>query len=157
MFAFSKRYLLELGAALVFTFAFASILNFIWESFHAVYLYKRHNMEASLYIPMILYVSIIDGLLIDGLYLATGLVWRKMLWIRQFHYLQALLFVAGGILTAGCIEYRAVYLMHRWSYAPGMPTVFGLGLSPLVQLGITGLFSLWITKEILFGKGILER
>ena len=152
-----KRYLLELGITLVFAFAFAFILNFLWESFHAVYLYERHDIEASLYIPMIVYVSIVDGLLIDMLYLATGIVWRKMLWIKKFNHLQLFFFSAGGILTAGIVEYHAVYLTHRWSYKIDMPTIFGLGFSPLVQLGLTGLLSLWLAKQILYGKGFMER
>ena len=133
-------------------------LNFLWESFHAVYLYERHDIEASLYIPMIVYVSIVDGLLIDVLYLATGIVWRKMLWIKKINKLQLFFFLAGGILTAGIVEYRAVYLTHRWFYKIDMPTIFGLGLSlPLVQLSLTGLLSLWLSKEILYGKGLMGK
>lgn len=148
---------MELGTTLISIFALSFMFNFIWESFHAVYLYKNHDFEASLYIPMIIYVSSIDALLIDGLYLAAGLVRGKTLWIKKVALLQGFLFFAGGILTAGFIEYRSVYLAHRWSYAPGMPTIFGLGFSPLVQLSLTGLLSIWLTKEILYGKGLMGR
>lgn len=79
-----KKFLLELGILLLFIFVFAFILNFIWESFHAVYLYENHNIEASLYIPMLVYVSSVDSIIIIGLYLVTGIVWRKILWIKEF-------------------------------------------------------------------------
>jgi hypothetical protein len=152
-----KRHFLELGAILVIAFIFAFIFNFLWESFHAVYLYKNHNMEASHYIPMIVYVSTIDSLFIIGLYMATGIVWRNILWIKEFILYQWLLFTASGILLAGVIEYRAVYSTDRWSYMPYMPTLFGLGLSPLVQLSLTGLVTILLVKEILYGKGLLRK
>ena len=152
-----KKSLLELGIILVFTFVFAFTFNFLWESFHAVYLYQNHNIEASLYIPMLVYVSTIDSSLILGLYMFTGIVWRKILWIKEIALYQWLLFTASGILLAGLIEYRAVYLSHRWAYMPYMPTLFGLGLSPLVQLSLTGLISIWLVKEILYGQGLLRK
>jgi len=152
-----KKYLLELGSTLVFTFVFAFTFNFIWESFHAVYLYEKHDMGASLYIPMIVYVSMMDALLINALYLVTGLVRRKILWIKEFDLLQGFLFAAGGILAAGFVEYRGIYLTHRWAYKAVMPTLFGLGLSPLIQLSLTGIFSIWLAKEILYGKGLIRR
>lgn len=152
-----KKNILELGIVLVVTFVFSFILNFLWESFHAVYLYEKHDIEASLYIPMLVYVSTVDSLIIIGLYMAAGIVWRKILWIKEFTLYQWLLFAASGMLIAGLIEYRAVYLTHRWAYRLDMPTLFGLGLSPLIQLSLTGLLSIWLVKEILYGKGLLRK
>lgn len=152
-----KRYLLELGSILIFTFTFAFISNFIWESFHAVYLYEKHDIEASLYIPMIVYVSTIDGMLIVGLYLLVGIVLRNMLWAKEFNTLQRLLYASIGILTAGFIEYYAVYLNHKWAYKAGMPMIFGIGLSPMIQLSTTGILCLWLTREVLYGKGLIGR
>ena len=151
-----ERSELELVLILFFIFGFSFFLNFLWEALHAVYLYQRHDFNASNYVPMLIHISSVDSLLIDGLYLATGLVRRKILWIKEFSHSQWSVFTACGILTAGFIEYRAVYLAHRWAYKTGMPTILGLGLSPLVQLSLTGLLSIWLAKEILYGKGLLE-
>ena len=82
-----KKTLLEFGIILVLTFVFAFTFNFLWESFHAVYLYQNHNIEASLYIPMLVYVSTIDSLLIIGLYMFTGIVWRKILWTKEIAFI----------------------------------------------------------------------
>jgi hypothetical protein len=157
MFHVQKRYFLELGIILIFLFLFSFILNFVWESFHAVYLYEKHDLEASTYIPMILYVSMVDSLIIEALYLISCILLRKLFWIREFNPFQVLLFFICGLLTAGIIEYRAVYLIHRWSYNPRMPTLLGIGISPLLQLGLTGLISLWLTKQIIYGKGLINK
>ena len=36
----------------------------------------------------------------------------------------------------------------RWSYSAFMPTIFGIGISPLFQLLVTGWISLFITRKI---------
>jgi len=38
--------------------------------------------------------------------------------------------------------------LGRWQYTNSMPTVFGIGLSPLVQLAATSLLSLLIYRKI---------
>lgn len=49
-----KREALELGSILFFMFSFSFLLNFLWEALHAVYLYKRHDYDASSYVPMLI-------------------------------------------------------------------------------------------------------
>jgi len=56
------------------------------------------------------------------------------------------LFLIMCLLVAISIEVRAVYIQGRWSYSDYMPTVFGIGLSPLVQMAVTGLASDMITR-----------
>ena len=41
----------------------------------------------------------------------------------------------GGLLVAIAVEYKAI-LLHRWAYTAAMPTIFGLGLSPLLQMAL---------------------
>ena len=134
---------------IVSIFIFSYLLNFLWESFHSVFLFKGHNFEAIKYVPMIGYVSIIDGLLILGIYLGVSLLWRNALWIKKPNKIHTTTFVILGLIMAGWIEYRAVFLLDRWSYNQLMPTIFGIGLSPLIQLSITGLLAIWITKKLI--------
>jgi len=57
--------------------------------------------------------------------------------------------VITGLMLAAAIEYRKVVVLKAWSYTPLMLTIFGIGISPLLQLSITGLVSFWLTKRIL--------
>lgn len=148
--------MIEMMAILTALFFFSFIFNFVWESFHAVYLYKGHDMNAVRYIPMLLYVSSVDGLLVDGLYVAVALIGMDLWWVKAFRWTRIWMFLAAGIFVAALIEYRAVYVLNRWSYTKSMPTIFGLGLSPLGQLSMTGFASLWLTKQLLFGKGVFR-
>ena len=146
----------ELIILLAILGAFSFLFNFVWESFHAVYLYKMHDFDAATYIPMILYVSTLDALLISGMYLIVSLLWKDALWLRTFGKMQILVFLGIGLAIAAFIEYRAVFILKRWSYSSWMPKIFGIGLSPLFQLSITGLLALWLTKRLLYSGGILR-
>lgn len=144
----------EFISIITLIFLFSYLLNFVWESYHSVFLYIGHNFESLKYVPMIGYVSMIDGFLILGMYLGVFLLWRNPLWINGINKLQATVFVILGLVIAWWIEYKAVFLLQRWSYNSLMPTVFGIGLSPLVQLSITGLMAIFLTQRLLYQKGV---
>ena len=131
-------------------FAFGYLLNFFWEAQHAVFLYQGHDFSASKYIPMISYVSFIDSLLILGMYLIISILWKNILWIKNIDKKNIFTFVFIGLLFAIIIEFRAIHILNKWSYNKLMPTVFGLGLSPLLQLSILGLLSLLITERLIY-------
>jgi len=139
----------EFVYVIVSLFIFSYLLNFVWESYHSVFLYNGHNFESLRYVPMIGYVSMIDGLLILGMYVVVSLLWRNVLWIKKPNKIHNVTFVILGLIIAGWIEYRALFILERWSYNQLMPTVFGIGLSPLVQLSITGILALLITKKMM--------
>lgn len=134
-------------------FLFAWFLNFAWESFHGPFLYRMGEMIGITtpqgFVPLIAWVSVKDALLVLVLYGATALVLREKLWkegagVREMCTLGLL-----GVLTAAGIEYHALST-GRWAYSQLMPTVLGIGVSPLLQLGATGIIAVivadWIRK-----------
>ena len=64
--------------------------------------------------------------------------WRRVFWP---------VFLLALVATAAFIELRALS-QGRWSYAESMPTVFTIGLSPLVQLALTGTLAVLIGWRI---------
>ena len=127
-----KRKALELSTILVFIFGFSFLLNFFWEALHAVYLYQRHDFVASNYVPMLLYVSSVDSLIVLGLYLGVGVAWLDLFWIKLIMKRQILVFTGSGIAVAAIIEYLSIFYYHRWKYNEEMPTIYGIGnISPV--------------------------
>lgn len=59
----------------------------------------------------------------------------------------------AGHLLAAVIEYSKVFVTRTWTYNRLMPTIFGLGLSPLLQLSSTGLLALWLSGRVLYEGG----
>ena len=103
---------------------------------------------------MLLYVSSVDSLIVIGLYIGIGAMWMNLFWIKIFMKRQLFVFAGIGALIATIIEILSLFYYHSWVYKKLMPTVFGIGLSPLVQLSITGLLAVWLTRELLYGKGL---
>lgn len=124
------------------------LLNFLWESLHAVFFYEHHNFEAARYILMIAYVALMDGIYILLMYAATGILWRNIFWIERFNAKHAMTAAVIGLAVATIIEYNAVYVSKRWAYNELMPVVFGIGISPLIQLSLTGLSAFWVAKKL---------
>lgn len=60
-------------------------------------------------------------------------------WIRRWDWPAARPWRGVGIIVAATIpftvwsEWNAVYRLNLWVYASEMPTIFGIGLSPLLQ------------------------
>jgi len=146
----------EIGCITLFLFVSSFFLNFVWEAFHSVFLYNGHNFNAIKYVPMIGYVSIVDGLLIVGIYLIVSLLLRDIFWIRTPNKNKAVIFMVVGLLIAWFIEYRAIFIQSKWSYNAWMPIIFGVGISPLLQLSITGIASLILTKMLFYQKGMFH-
>jgi hypothetical protein len=96
------------------------------------------------------YVSFVDSLLITGIYLIVSALWKDVLWIERMKMKHVLAVIAAGILIAAFVEYRQGIILKRWTYNKHMPTIFGIGLSPLVQLSTTGLLSFRVTKRLIY-------
>ena len=139
---------------LVFLLIFISsyMVNFIWESLHGVFLYADHDFNAMKYVPMVSYVSLIDGFLILGIYLFVAAIWRDMAWIKKMNKMQICTVLIAGLLLAAAIEYRKVIVTKAWSYNRHMPTFLGIGLSPLLQLSMTGLWAFWLSGRVLYQR-----
>ncbi|MFH1283809.1 MAG: hypothetical protein ABII27_09135 [bacterium] len=145
----------EVVLILMLMFVFSYLLNFVWESFHAVYLYEDHKFSSELYVPMVHYVSTIDALIVSGIYITVSVLFRNLLWIKFMNKINIIAFLLFGLLSAIIVEYRAVYLVRKWNYNSIMPTIFGIGISPLVQLSITGILALLLTKRVLYPHKVL--
>lgn len=134
----------------IFLFALmAFVSNFIWESWHASYLYAAHTFNLSFW-PLMAYAASIDMLLLLGIFCGGALVWKERWFARDNRKdiaLQHFYIMIVGVIVAALVEYKAVYVFHQWIYSNMMPTIFGLGLSPLVQLALTGLLSVSIARQ----------
>jgi hypothetical protein len=149
-----RKKVAELGLNCLFILFFSYVFNFVWESFHAVSLYEKHDFGAPRYVPMVSYVAIIDSFLILGIYFITAACWRNLFWLRKMNKKHILFTIIAGTTIAAIIEYERVFISEVWSYNAHMPTLFGIGLSPLLQLSVTGLITFSLTRAILYQRGI---
>jgi|SRR3989344_948839 len=136
--------------SIIYFLLFVWLLNVVWEVAHGLLYAGYPTMSAINYIPLMLHCSLIDTLLIAGIALVSGFFVRKYDGFIKGNKISMIVFIIISLIAAVFIEYRAVYMLGKWSYGIFMPTIAGIGITPLIQLAVTGLVSLYL---VLFMKG----
>lgn len=136
-------------------FAVSYLINLLWEVSHSV-LYNwsilpLHN-TVYFYVPKILGATLGDAIMLSVIFLVLAVYRTGFLWIRFTRRGDYIFLVCAGLLFAVVVELRAAHL-HLWTYASSMPLVAGMGLTPLIQLAITGLATLWVLRHLYGSRG----
>lgn len=123
---------------IVIVFLLSFFLNAIWEVLHSkLYVHYRGGPITSL---ILLQTMFVDAGIICGLLIASRLM-------KQSAYAVVLI---GGLAIAIALELWALNT-SRWAYTAAMPLVSILhtGLTPTIQLALTGCVALWLSKRLL--------
>lgn len=122
-------------------FIIAFFLNLLWEVSHSV-LYKTcKKMQVNNYVVLILKQTAKDGVWIVVFYLASVLAFHNtnILELRT----QLIFFILFCLLFS-FIDEKISIKMKRWEYAKNMPTFLGVGVTPLLELAVTGIIAVFI-------------
>lgn len=93
-------------------------------------------------------VSSKDALMVVVIYLAIGFLLRNWQWAKSFNRGWVILWVTLPLWQA-VIEYYSVRIYNRWAYAEAMPLIFGIGLSPLLQMLILPSVAIFLSRYLL--------
>ncbi|NVM29940.1 MAG: hypothetical protein HWN65_13950 [Candidatus Helarchaeota archaeon] len=128
----------------------AFFLNLLWEVSHSMlYDWDKAPLINNIYvyIPRILGASCLDAFFIFIIILLNSLLRRSFQWVHSPRKRDYMVLIILGVVAAICIEWVAT-IFNMWSYNEFMPIIFGVGLTPLIQLAITGAFSLYVSTKI---------
>lgn len=120
-------------------FIFAFLLNVLWEFCHSQLYVTCLKMPLPSLIRLLLRVSFFDAVWIVIFVEVINLLLSTSLPLESF--IGIVLFFMFTITYAIVIEVHAKRT-KRWEYAKSMPKVFGVGISPLIQLFITGILAM---------------
>lgn len=119
------------------------ILNLVWEfSHHFLYI----DLSGIPEYPHLIMASFMDMFILLGIFATVSLKNRNFSWAERPGKADYLLIVFMGFLVAALIEIVNLNL-GRWEYTQAMPTLFGIGISPLIQLALTGVISLFLSRK----------
>jgi len=113
--------------------AFAFVLNLTWE-IAQVRLYTISAEADRLSVAWALFhCSVGDVLIALALFALTGIVLRRADWPASRPGTGGAMVVVGALAFTAWSEWYNVYRAGSWGYTASMPTIFGIGLSPLLQ------------------------
>lgn len=125
------------------------LANFFWESWQGVHLYAQpdwYTDSITNYVYMNTFVSLQDAAYLLAIFVITALIFQNRVWWKQLTV--ANLAVYSGLAVGGALiaEVFATEFANWWQYKALMPSVLGAGLSPLVQILLTGLLTIFILR-----------
>lgn len=134
---------------LIMLFVLFFLLNLFWEISHSL-LFDwnqsplQNNVE--FYIGRILFSTFGDLVILTLIFAVISLKNKSIQWINKPSRIDYMLVIILGIIFAIFIEIRAS-IQGKWHYTELMPTIFGIGLTPLIQLFTTFLLALWLIRR----------
>lgn len=135
-------------------FILSYLVNLFWEVTHSL-LYNWNQLPLHnniyFYIPKILGATLGDAVIILIIFLLNSLFRKGIDWIYSVDKRDYIIFILFGLIFAIGIEIRAI-IMNLWTYNQYMPLIFGIGLTPLIQLSITGVIVLFYLQKINKGE-----
>jgi hypothetical protein len=125
------------------------VLNYAWELAHARLFTNYADVPRPDHVLDCLRHAFTDLLIAVGTYLATGVIFRSVVWACSPRWRwAALVWVVLGLIVTVGIEMWATST-GRWGYTAAMPTVFGIGLTPILQWIVVPVAALLMARRFL--------
>lgn len=110
----------------------AYALHFAWEMAHAKWFATMSELPFWTATAWCARAALWDVAISAAAYLAAALAARNARWLRRPSSLPIAVYLPLGLVVTVAIE-RSALATGRWRYTPDMPTIAGIGLSPLLQ------------------------
>jgi hypothetical protein len=117
-------------------FLISFLINLLWEVIHSQLYTTCLKAPLKKYIPLIIGASLKDGWWISLLFGITVILFRNINILSNLP--QLIFFVVLSLAFSFYVEKTALK-KKRWEYAKQMPTIFGVGITPLLEIAITGI------------------
>lgn len=127
---------------LVKIFFISIFINLIYELLHSV-LYKTClDSPLTKYIYLIIKAAIFDGFSITIIYFISYLIFRNQNLFNNSWQIFTFIFIS---LIFACTWEIYSIKKKKWEYSDKMPTILGVGVTPFVQLALTGSLSIYLS------------
>jgi hypothetical protein len=113
--------------------AFAFVLNLMWEIAHVRLYTIWMQADGPAISWAVLHCSLGDAVIALTMFALAGIALRRVDWPASQPWTGSAIFVAGAVVFTAWSEWHNVYRVGGWGYTESMPTIFGIGLSPLLQ------------------------
>ncbi len=126
---------------------FAFLSNFTWEMWQAPF---YRTMAAASHLSAVVVCSLATmgdaAITVAAFGVATATV-RDRRWLFRPAARPVAVYLGVGLGVTILLEWLNVRVWQRFAYAPLMPTVFGIGLTPLIQWIVLPPVALWLAAR----------
>jgi hypothetical protein len=98
-------------------------------------------MPTGRYVKLICAMSAKDSFWILLFFLISAFLFQNISIMQDYTQLGFFVLLSLGFAF---IDEKISTKMGRWEYAPSMPTVFGVGITPLLEIAVTGILTFLI-------------
>ena len=127
-------------------FITAFLINFFWEVLHSVFYQTCLKQNLKKNVLLLLRMSIIDSIIIILFYLLSFLFFKE---INIFNNLYQLSFFIVVSILFSFFDEKISIKTGRWKYSKKMPTFLKVGVTPLLEIAVTGIITLWIVLNFM--------
>lgn len=121
------------------------LINIPWEFLHSRLYLTSRNQTWRENTPLLIAMSFKDGFFISLFYAILSFSFGVSDITRAHIALILFIFLA---LAFSFFDERVSIKKKRWEYAPEMPLVFGVGVTPFVEIAATGIAAFFILFRI---------
>ena len=108
-------------------------LHLAWEVSQLRLYALSQDASTQVIVYSVLHCTAGDALIAVAAFLIAVAVTRQRDWPRRAWRLGVPVLLVIGLGYTVASEWVNVYWLQRWAYAPGMPTIAGIGVTPLAQ------------------------
>ncbi|MGC2518172.1 MAG: hypothetical protein WA373_03585 [Burkholderiales bacterium] len=126
--------------------ALSLALNLVWEIAQFPLYALAGNPSALGVAYAVVHCTVGDVIIAVAGFVLAGFALRDPDWPSSRPWTGGAIATAFGLIYAAYSEWVNVYQVGSWGYAPDMPLVFGIGVSPLLQWLVVPLLSLSIFR-----------
>lgn len=119
-------------------FFISFLINLLWENIHSQFYKTCLELQLNKYISLIIWAALKDGFWITLFFIISVLVFWNINILNNSY--QILFFVLLSLLFS-FVDEKISLKLNRWEYSQNMFQLFGVGISPLFELAITGLLT----------------
>lgn len=132
-------------------------LHLAWEVLHVRFYTLWQEASTGTLVYSVLHCTAGDALIAAVTFLMAAAVTRRREWPRHAWRLGVPVLLTSGLAYTAASEWINVYRLQRWAYAPDMPVIGGIGVTPLAQWLVVPLVAFWIYRRLFLAPSAIPK
>jgi len=113
--------------------ALGFVLNLGWEIAHVRLYSIWMELDGQRIVRAVFHCTLGDALIALVMFALASVVLQRADWPLSRPWTGSIIVVIGAMTFTAWSEWYNVYRVGNWAYTASMPTIFGIGISPLLQ------------------------